>query len=183
MLPFGLVWRDVFNHFRPSIASSEYEKRSGTNLIGNNLVLELEYCDYSTDTVITVLQHQARAFRNHRGDDGRVMKRLKRTVQILYTLSTSTVLGEGIVRVAISARKSDSYWFRNPPVQMFGKKHLVKKMSRRRLDRLTHEARMTAAQTPEVVYGLVKNMRVVTDDEKASLARDIRRHVGVYPTS
>jgi len=35
-----------------------------------------------------------------------------------------------------------------------------------RLDRLTQdEARTTAAQTLEVVYGLVKNMRVVMDGE------------------
>jgi hypothetical protein len=35
-----------------------------------------------------------------------------------------------------------------------------------RLDRLTQdEARATAAQTLEVVYGLVKNMRVVMDGE------------------
>ena len=37
-----------------------------------------------------------------------------------------------------------------------------------RLDRLTQdEARTTAAQTLEVVYGLVQNMRVVTDGEKS----------------
>jgi hypothetical protein len=36
-----------------------------------------------------------------------------------------------------------------------------------RLDRLTRdEARMTATQTLEVVYGLVQNMRVVMDGEK-----------------
>jgi hypothetical protein len=36
-----------------------------------------------------------------------------------------------------------------------------------RLDRLTQdEARITAAQTLEVVYGLVQNMRVVMDGEK-----------------
>ena len=35
-----------------------------------------------------------------------------------------------------------------------------------RLDRLTQdEARTTAAQTLEVVYGLVQNMRVVVDGE------------------
>jgi hypothetical protein len=35
-----------------------------------------------------------------------------------------------------------------------------------RLDRLTQdEARATAAQTLEVVYGLVQNMRVVIDGE------------------
>jgi hypothetical protein len=40
-----------------------------------------------------------------------------------------------------------------------------------RLDRLTlDEARKTAAHTLEVVYGLVKNMRVVIDGEKMRLA-------------
>jgi hypothetical protein len=39
-----------------------------------------------------------------------------------------------------------------------------------RLDRLTtDEARTTAAQTLEVVYGLVQNMRVVMDGKKTSL--------------
>ena len=37
-----------------------------------------------------------------------------------------------------------------------------------RLDRLTQdEARTTSAQTLEVVYGLVKNMRVVMDGEQS----------------
>jgi hypothetical protein len=40
-----------------------------------------------------------------------------------------------------------------------------------RLDRLTQdEARMTAAQTLEVVYGLVQNIRVVMDGEATPLA-------------
>jgi len=40
-----------------------------------------------------------------------------------------------------------------------------------RLDRLTQdEARITAAQTLEVVYGLVQNMRVVMDGEQIHLA-------------
>jgi hypothetical protein len=39
-----------------------------------------------------------------------------------------------------------------------------------RLDRLTlDEARTTAAQTLEVVYGLVQNMRVVMDGKQAPL--------------
>ncbi len=41
----------------------------------------------------------------------------------------------------------------------------------RRLDRLTQdEARTTAAQTLEVVYGLFQNMRVVIDGKKVNLA-------------
>ena len=40
-----------------------------------------------------------------------------------------------------------------------------------RLDRLTqYEARKTAAQTLEVVYGLVQNMRVVLDGKRIYLA-------------
>ena len=40
-----------------------------------------------------------------------------------------------------------------------------------RLDRLTvDEARTTAAQTLEVVYGLVQNMKMVIDGERAHLA-------------
>ena len=40
-----------------------------------------------------------------------------------------------------------------------------------RLDRLTQdEARTTAAQTLEVVYGLVQNMRVVIDSKRIHLA-------------
>ena len=40
-----------------------------------------------------------------------------------------------------------------------------------RLDRLTQdEARTTAAQTLEVVYGLVQNMRVVMDSKRIHLA-------------
>jgi hypothetical protein len=41
----------------------------------------------------------------------------------------------------------------------------------RRLDRLTlDEARTTAAQTLEVIYGLIQNMKVVIDGEKTYLA-------------
>jgi hypothetical protein len=40
-----------------------------------------------------------------------------------------------------------------------------------RLDRLTlDEARTTAAQTLEVIYGLIQNMRVVIDGEQTHLA-------------
>jgi hypothetical protein len=40
-----------------------------------------------------------------------------------------------------------------------------------RLDRLTlDEARTTASQTLEVVYGLIQNMRVVIDGEQTHLA-------------
>ena len=49
--------------------------------------------------------------------------------------------------------------------KFFGEKEI--EVVLQRLDRLTQEeARTTAAQTLEVVYGLMQNMRVVMDGEK-----------------
>ena len=48
--------------------------------------------------------------------------------------------------------------------KLFGEKEVEAALQR--LDRLTQdEARTTAAQTLEVVYGLVQNMRIVMDRE------------------
>ena len=50
-------------------------------------------------------------------------------------------------------------------IKLFGEKDVEAVIQR--LDRLTQdEARITAAQTLEVVYGLVQNMKVVMDGEK-----------------
>ena len=81
-------------------ALNEFEKRTGTNLLQHQLIDKLINCQ-SADSVTEVLQEQAQALRIFRGDDGKLMKWLKRTVNVLYTLSTSGVLGEavGLVRV------------------------------------------------------------------------------------
>ncbi|KAH9993402.1 hypothetical protein BJV77DRAFT_1067265 [Russula vinacea] len=76
-------------------ALNEFEKRAGTNLIQHQIIDKLVNCG-SADSVIEVLQEQAQAFRNFRGDDGKLMTWLKRTVNVLYTLSTSDVLREDI---------------------------------------------------------------------------------------
>ena len=53
--------------------------------------------------------------------------------------------------------------------KLFGENEVVAVLQR--LDRLTQdEARTTAAQTLEVVYGLVQNMRVVVDGKRIYLA-------------
>jgi hypothetical protein len=53
--------------------------------------------------------------------------------------------------------------------QLFGDNDIQAVLQR--LDRLTQdEARTTAAQTLEVVYGLVQNMRVVMDSKRIHLA-------------
>jgi hypothetical protein len=76
-------------------ALSEYEKRAGTNLIKNELSSKLKTCNCAED-VIAVLQDQAQAFQKYRGDRGTIMIRLKQAVNVLYTLSTSRVVGQGI---------------------------------------------------------------------------------------
>jgi hypothetical protein len=43
-----------------------------------------------------ILQEQTQTFRNFRGDDGKIMKSLKSSVDVLYTLSNSTLLGDGV---------------------------------------------------------------------------------------
>ena len=76
-------------------ALREYEKQAGTNLLDNRLTMKLQSCN-SADAIGAVLQEQAQAFHKFRGDDGKVIKWLKRTVHVLHTLSTSTALGEGV---------------------------------------------------------------------------------------
>jgi hypothetical protein len=59
------------------------------------LAKRLEICD-SVESITAILQEQAAIFRNFRGDDGKLMKSVKSSVDVLYTLSVSTILGEGI---------------------------------------------------------------------------------------
>ena len=81
-------------------ALNEFEKRSGTNLAQHQTIHKLVNCE-SANSVIDVLQEQAQAFRKFRGDDGGVMTWLKRTVDVLYSLSTYGMLGGalGLVRL------------------------------------------------------------------------------------
>jgi hypothetical protein len=87
-------------------ALNEFEKRAGTNLLRHQIIDRLANCE-SVDSVIDILQDQAQAFRTWRGDDGKLMTWLKRTVQVLHPLSTSGVLGESIGLVRIY---SSSHW-------------------------------------------------------------------------
>jgi hypothetical protein len=81
-------------------ALNEFEDRTGTNLVQHQIVDKLVNCQ-SADFVIDVLQEQAQAFRDFRGDDDRVMTWLKQTANVLHNLSTSGVLGEGVGLVCI----------------------------------------------------------------------------------
>ena len=73
-------------------ALQDYQIQTGNNLIDHPLAKQLESCD-SAESITAILQEQAQIFREFRGDDGKFMKSLKCSVNILYTLSNTT---EGI---------------------------------------------------------------------------------------
>jgi hypothetical protein len=83
-------------------ALQRYEEKTGTKLIEHPLAKQLEKCD-SVDSITIVLQEQARCFGKFKGDDGKIMKSLKYSVNVLYALSTNTALGEGIGLVRLKA--------------------------------------------------------------------------------
>jgi hypothetical protein len=83
-------FRDLFN-----AALQDYEIQTGTKLDDHPLTKELEICD-SVEAITTIFQKQTETFREFRRGDGMLMKSLRFSVDILYPLSTSTVLGEGI---------------------------------------------------------------------------------------
>jgi hypothetical protein len=76
-------------------ALQSYEKQTGMKLIDHPLARQLENC-HSVDSIMDILRHRAQTLTEFRGDDGKVMRSLKRAVHVLHSLSTSTTLGEGI---------------------------------------------------------------------------------------
>jgi hypothetical protein len=84
------------------LALQDYETQTGTNLIRHPLAEQLERCD-TVEAVISVLREQAGAFSEFRGSDGKFMRSLERSVSVLYTLSASTTLSEGIGLVCRTA--------------------------------------------------------------------------------
>jgi len=120
-------------HFRSffDAALQDYEKQTGTSLADHPFAKQLESCD-SVESITAFFQEQAQGLSEIRGNDNRIMRPLKTAVSILYTLSTSTVLGEaiGLVRqnalmntprptslkpfiVAVPTRQSDICWHRH----------------------------------------------------------------------
>ena len=85
-----------YSHFEPlfEAALREYEMKAGTKLIDHPLYIQLNTCK-TVDSIAKTVLDQAQAFRQFRGDDGKVMKCLKGVIHVLCTFSTG-VFGEGI---------------------------------------------------------------------------------------
>ena len=74
-------------------ALQDYENQTKTKLVQHPLAKKLEACN-SVDSITAILQEQAQVFGGFRRDDGKIMKSLRSSVDVLYTLSNSTILGE-----------------------------------------------------------------------------------------
>lgn len=88
-------FRDLFN-----AALQDYENQTGTALIDHPFSKQLQACD-SVGSISVILQEQAQVFSNYRRDDGRILKSIKASIDVLYMLSNSTVLAQGIGLVCL----------------------------------------------------------------------------------
>ena len=88
--PSSSSFQDFFN-----AALQDYKNQTGTKLDDHFLAKKLETCN-SVESITTIIQEHAKKFRDFRGDDGKLMKSLKFSVDVLYSLSISTVLGGGV---------------------------------------------------------------------------------------
>ena len=83
----------------------DYENQTGAKLIEHPFAKQLETCE-SVDSINAILQKQAQIFRKFRGDDGKIMKSLKSSVDVLYALSSTVLGGIGLVHPKLFIRVS-----------------------------------------------------------------------------
>ena len=82
-------------------ALQDYAKRTGKRLENHSFTKKIRNCD-SVDSITSVLQEyqeHAKAFRKFQGDHGKIMGPVKTSVNVLFTLSSSSVLGEAVAFV------------------------------------------------------------------------------------
>ena len=73
-------------------ALQEYENKTKIKLADDPLAKTLEACD-SVDSITAILQEQAQVFGGFK-DDGKIMNSLRSSIDVLYTLSNSTIIGQ-----------------------------------------------------------------------------------------
>jgi hypothetical protein len=82
-------------------ALQDYAKQTGKKLENHPFTKKLNKCD-SVDLVTSVLQdyqEHAKPFQKFGGDHGKIMRPVKGAVSVLFTLSSSTIIGEAVALV------------------------------------------------------------------------------------
>ena len=72
-------------------ALENYENETGTKLVEHPFAKQLETCN-SAESITIVLQEQAQKFCEFRGNDGKITKFLKSSVDVLYPLFNSPII-------------------------------------------------------------------------------------------
>ena len=83
-------------------ALKNYENETGTKLVEHPLAKQLETCN-SAESITIVLEEQAQKFRKFRGNDGKIMKFLKSSVDVLYPLFNSTTV-TGLIGLVVHTK-------------------------------------------------------------------------------
>jgi hypothetical protein len=76
-------------------AVRDYKDKTGTSLIDHPIAQRLETCQ-SVVSITSILQEQAQSFRQFSENDGRLMKALHSSVEVLCTPSISSALNSAI---------------------------------------------------------------------------------------
>ena len=76
-------------------ALQDYKDKTGNTLTDHPIAKQLETCQ-SVNSIATILHEQARSFREFRGNDGKLMKALNSSVDVLCAPSISSALNEAI---------------------------------------------------------------------------------------
>jgi hypothetical protein len=95
----------IFDMSQPSSSSNfrilfdaalqDYKDKTGNTLTDHPIAKQLETCE-SIASITTILQEQARRFREFRENDGKLMKALSSSVDVLCSPSISSAINETI---------------------------------------------------------------------------------------
>ena len=76
-------------------ALQDYKDKTGNTLTDHPIAKQLETCE-SISSITAILQEQAQVFREFRENDGKLMKALNSSVDVLCAPSISSALNETI---------------------------------------------------------------------------------------
>ena len=76
-------------------ALQSYKDKTGTSLVDHPFAERLETCQF-VSSITEILQEQAQSFREFRGNDGKLMKALSSSVDVLCSPTISSALSQAI---------------------------------------------------------------------------------------
>ncbi len=88
--PRTSTFQDLFNR-----ALQDYKHKTGISLIRHPIAKQLKACK-SVNSIVAILQEQARSFHTYRGNDGKLMKALNFSVDVLCLPSINSALNQAI---------------------------------------------------------------------------------------